>query len=110
MEIWVERSFENYKKLEKAFQQFGMPTFDMTQENFLNNQDMDVFTYGTPPVSIDILTELKGLDFSGAFEHSTIHNIENIKIRVLHLDDLIKAKKASGRLKDLDDIEKLKRG
>jgi predicted nucleotidyltransferase len=50
LDIWVERSAENYHKLVRAFQLFGMPVFDMTLSNFLDNTDLDVFTFGRPPV------------------------------------------------------------
>jgi hypothetical protein len=40
-----------------------MPVFDMTEENFLHHPDWDVFTFGTPPVAIDLMVEIKGLDF-----------------------------------------------
>jgi hypothetical protein len=55
MDLWVERSEENYLKIEQAFKQFGMPVFDMTKENFLHHPSWDVFTFGTPPVAIDLI-------------------------------------------------------
>lgn len=107
MDIWVNRTKNNYNKIVKAFTEFGMPVFDMTEENFLYNDDFDVFSFGVPPVRIDLMTEAKGLEFSSCFEKAEIHNIEDTRTRVLHFDDLIKAKKASNRSKDQDDIENL---
>jgi len=49
MDIWVNQTKDNYKKILRAFFEFGMPTFDMTEENFLNNEDFDVFSFGVPP-------------------------------------------------------------
>jgi hypothetical protein len=37
MDIWVERTKENYQCIKKAFNRFGMPVFDMTEENFLEH-------------------------------------------------------------------------
>ena len=34
MDIWVDRTSENYRKLVTAFGQFGLPLFDMTEEVF----------------------------------------------------------------------------
>jgi hypothetical protein len=68
MDIWVNRTEENYKKLMKAFYQFRMPAFDMTKENFLNHQDWDVFKFGRKPTAIDIRTKVKGLDFDECFK------------------------------------------
>jgi hypothetical protein len=107
MDIWVERSTENYLKLKKAFLQFGMPVFDMTAENFLSHPNWDVFTFGTPPVAIDIMVKVKGLDFETCFQRSVWFEDADLVIRTIHKKDLLKAKEAAGRLKDLDDIENL---
>jgi hypothetical protein len=37
MDIWVKRNKNNYDKLVKAFTEFGMSVFDMTEQNFLNH-------------------------------------------------------------------------
>jgi hypothetical protein len=62
MNIWVERTSANYQSLKNAFHQFGMPVFDMTEENFMEHPKWDVFTFGNPPVAIDIMVKVKGLD------------------------------------------------
>lgn len=110
MDIWVNRTRENYLKLTHAFQAFGLPLFDMTESKFLDVDAADVFSYGRPPVSIDIITKLKGVDFDDAYPQAQIFNEEGLMIRFLHLNNLIEAKKAAGRHKDLDDIEKLTSG
>lgn len=107
MDLWVERTAENYHRITAAFGQFGMPVFDMTQENFLAHPVWDVFTFGNPPVAIDIMTKLSGLEFSEAYLKSVIFEDDNVSIRTIHKNDLIDAKKASGRPKDLNDLENL---
>jgi hypothetical protein len=108
MNIWVKATSENYLNLVNAFSTFGMPLFDMTEEKFLKIADYDVFTFGRPPVSIDIITQIKGLIFDDVFPNTQWFEITpTIKVRVLHLNDLIIAKKAAGRNKDLDDLEHL---
>jgi hypothetical protein len=107
MDIWVRKSRENYQKLEVAFRKFGMPLFDMTEKNFLENPELDVFSFGRVPVSIDIITKLKGLDFDEAYQNASDHIVENLPIRLIHYKDLIAAKKAAGRPRDINDIENL---
>lgn len=108
LDIWVHPSKENYRKIVRAFGLFSMPLFDMTEEKFLDNQEIDVFTFGRPPVCIDIMTKVKGLDFKEVFLNAESREIEEGLIaKVIHLNDLIKAKKASNRPKDQDDIEHL---
>lgn len=108
LDIWINKNKENYLKLVNAFHEFRMPIFDMNEKNFLHNTDIDVFTFGRPPVAIDIMTSVKGLDFKSSFNNSIIKNIEGVPLRFLSLEDLIISKKASNRHKDQDDIEHLK--
>lgn len=106
LDIWVNKTSENYIKLRKAFAIFGMPVFDMTLENFMGDE-FDVFSMGRMPFQIDIITKLKGVEFADAIAQVEQKELEGLKVNFLHLTDLIKAKTASGRYKDLDDIEKL---
>jgi len=107
MDIWVKVTRENHQKLTNAYLSFGLPTMDISEENFLNNNEIEVFTYGIPPVSIDVMKVVKGCNFDEAYELSNIYNEDGLLIRFIHINTLIQAKKASGRFKDLDDIEKL---
>lgn len=107
MDLWVERSVENYQKIKRAFSQFGMPVFDMNEKNFISHPVWDVFTFGNPPVAIDIMTRIEGMDFETVFKRSVIFEDEELKIRTIHKNDLIRAKKNAGRSKDLNDLENL---
>ncbi len=107
MDIWVYRTTENYSKLLKAFHQFKMPVFDMTEDNFLHHPDWDVFTFGTPPVAIDLIVKIKGLDFDECYADSILFEDGDLKIRTIQKSDLIKAKKSAGRPKDLNDLENI---
>jgi len=108
MDLWLNKTTENYNKLTKAFHDFGMPVFDMTEENFLHNPAFDVFTFGNPPVCIDIMTNVKGLTFDETFKNSsTVEMEDGLKVRLINYHHLIKAKRASGRYRDLDDIQHL---
>jgi hypothetical protein len=107
MDIWVDRTAENYSKLLQAFHQFKMPVFDMTEDNFLHHPDWDVFTFGTPPVAIDLMVKIKGLDFEESYADAVLFEDGDLKIRTIQKSDLIKAKKAAGRAKDLNDLENI---
>ena len=107
MDLWVERNAENYHKLKIAFQIFGMPVFDMTEENFLAHPVWDVFTFGTPPVAIDIMVNLEGLDFEATFKKAVYFEDDELKIRTINRNDLIAAKRIAGRAKDINDLENL---
>ncbi len=109
LDVWVRKSSDNYQRLLKAFDQFGMSIFDMTEENFLHNPTLDVFSFGVPPVSIDLMTETKGLNFDEAFKQAQWFEFEDLNIRVVQFQDLLNAKAAANRPKDREDIQQLQR-
>lgn len=110
MDIWVNRTSTNYNKLMAAFKDFKMPVFDMTEENFLSHRGWDVFRYGRKPVAIDIMTKMGDLDFNECYSIRKEYNDDDLLIKLVHYNDLIKAKKAAGRHKDLNDLENLEPG
>lgn len=79
----------------------------MTRHNFLENPDLDVFTFGRPPVAIDIITRLKGLDFAEAYAEAADTEVDGIAVRLIHYQHLLRAKRAAGRPRDQNDIENL---
>lgn len=107
MDIWMDRTEENYTKLLHAFHDFKMPVFDMTLDNFLASDKFEVFRFGRKPVAIDIMVKMADLDFRKCYERVTFFEDDGIIIPVVNIHDLIEAKKAAGRNKDLDDIEHL---
>jgi hypothetical protein len=84
-----------------------MPVFDMNESNFLFNKDLNVFSFGRPPVLIEILKEISGLSFKEVYAKAIDSHIENIPVKIIHLNHLKENKKASGRSKDLNDLENL---
>jgi predicted nucleotidyltransferase len=107
MDIWVNRTEENYIRIKAAFDQFGMSVFDMSRENFLFEKSMDVFRFGRRPNAIDIMLSVKGLQFSECFEIAKWFEYDGLQIKVLHINHLRQAKKEAGRFKDFDDLEHL---
>ncbi len=106
MDVWVNKTKDNYQKLVKAFALFGMPVFDMTENAFLGNE-FDVWGIGVQPVRIEIMTAVKGLAFDETYSLSQLYNEDGLQIRFIHLNHLLKAKNAAGRFRDLDDIDQL---
>lgn len=53
------------------------------------------------------MSEVKGLKFEIAHKKSKTYQQGDLKIRYVHFNDLIEAKKAAGRFKDENDIEQL---
>jgi predicted nucleotidyltransferase len=107
MDLWVERSEQNYVNIKNAFEEFGMPVFDMTKENFLHHPIWDVFTFGIPPVAIDLMIKLEGFNFQDVYARAVTFNEDELEIKVIHKNDLIAAKQKAGRSKDLNDLENI---
>ena len=108
MDIWIEPTEANYYSMIRAFAHFGLPTNAFTLQAFVGTQ-MDVFSFGVEPQAIDIMTAVKGLSFTTTYNNATIQPYEDCEIRVIHIQQLLQAKQASGRHKDLNDIEHLKK-
>lgn len=107
LDIWVNPTSANYQKLSTAFSTFGMSVFDMNEIKFLNTTNYDVFTFGLPPVCIEILTKVKGLEFDETYANSKFAKFDNVDVRMIDIRDLRQAKKAANRNKDNDDLEHL---
>jgi hypothetical protein len=104
LDIWVNQTAGNYKKLVAAFNEFKMPLFGMTEENFLNKKDFDVFSFGRSPVAIDIMTALHDFHFDECFAMASWFEDEGLRVRVIHINQLKEAKRMAGRPKDLNDL------
>ena len=107
LNIWVDRTPANYERLVQAFRVFGIPVFGMSAGNFLGRPDLDVFTFGRPPVAIDIIPQLKGLDFAEAYAQAPEVEVDGLTVRLLHLQDLRRSKRAAGRPRDQNDLDNL---
>lgn len=106
MDVWVNNTAQNYQLLKKALQQFGAPI--MPEEEFLG-KEFDVWGLGKEPNKIEIMSDVKGIEFEDAYKQSEIYQENNLNIRFIHLNHLIQSKEAAGRYKDKNDIEQLKK-
>lgn len=62
---------------------------------------------------IDLLTEVKGMDFKAMWERREIAEVKSVPINLVNLDDLLILKRAAGRKVDLEDaalLEKIRAG
>lgn len=104
MDVWVNKTKNNYQRLKKAFQLFGAPIF--SEKDFIES-NYDVWGFGKEPNRIEVLNQLKGITFEEAFPLCKIFIQNKIEVKYIHINHLIKAKEAAGRFKDKNDIEQL---
>ena len=105
IDIWVLIDPANAKNIIRALDDFGFAELDLNENDFLTPGN--VIQLGYPPNRIDILTQATGVDFQECFSRKMQIEIDRININFIDVDNLIKNKKATGRLQDLADIEKL---
>lgn len=103
IDIWISISKENAKRMEKTLIDFGVGFPGYSEKDFL--EEGSVIQIGVPPVRVDILTSISGVTFEDAFKNKEIIIIDEIEVSYICKNDFIQNKKASGRLKDLADIE-----
>lgn len=105
IDIWIRASEENAKRMENVLNQFGLSSLGYRTSYFLDKNS--VIQLGVPPVRIDIMMDISGVEFNDAYKNRAITENAGMVINYISKEDFIKNKKASGRLKDLADIESI---
>jgi hypothetical protein len=89
----------------QALKEFGFDTPELTTELFLKKNN--IVRMGIAPMRIEILNSISGVDFNECFQQRVIDEIDGIEVNIINLKQLKINKQASGRHKDLDDVENL---
>jgi hypothetical protein len=105
IDLWVMPSPENSEAVLRALRRFGAPLRDLTAADL--QHDDTIFQIGVAPRRIDLITGVSGLRFEEAFANAIDVEVEGVILRIPSIPDLIRNKKASGRTKDLADVEAL---
>lgn len=105
IDIWVLPSPENAEAVLRALHRFGAPMNNLTKEDL--RKEGIIFQIGVAPRRIDIITTASGLKFEETYEGSMPVTIEGIEVHIPSVEDLIRNKRATGRTKDLADVEAL---
>jgi len=105
MDIWVSRDQGNAVKLVEVLIEFGFNLPELNEDLFI--EEDRIIRMGYPPIRIEILTTISGVEFDSAFDDRVIETLDGISVNLICLADLRKNKLASGRHKDLDDLEHL---
>ncbi len=108
LDVWVRPDVENAKRVLKALQAFGAPLHDLTEAD-LTTPGL-IFQIGAPPVRIDVMTAIDGVDFAEAWPARMLTRFADQPVAVLSREHLIKNKRATGRTQDLADVEQLEAG
>jgi len=105
IDLFVEMSEDNAGKIETALNAFGFSGLGLRASDFL--QSDTIVQLGYPPNRIDILTSISGVAFADAWEgHETVE-VEGITLRFIGKQALLANKSATGRPKDIADLDAL---
>ncbi len=104
MDIWIAVSPENAPKMVNVLKEFGFDLPELTEELFLSEKTIQM---GVVPIRINVLSVIDGVEFEECYSARIEDVIDGVPIHLIHLEDLKKNKRASGRPKDLADLEYL---
>lgn len=104
MDIWVRPLEPNAVRLLKALSDFGFTGLNLKKEDVLSGK---VIQLGYPPVRIDLVTVLDGLNSGDIWDTRALGKFGDLTISYLGRAAFIKNKRALGRHKDLADLELL---
>jgi len=106
LDIWVEPEVKNAQRVYAALKEFGAPLKDVREEDFLKKTM--VYQIGIAPVRVDILMGVSGIEFQQAWEHRRAAKLNNVKVNIMGIGELLKAKQSVRRKADILDLENLK--
>jgi hypothetical protein len=109
LDLWIRPDLENARRAFAALASFGAPLSGLAIEDLANPQKF--FRFGKAPSAVDILPEIEGVDFDAAWERrveALIDPATNQTGYFISKEDLIASKLASGRLRDLADVEEIR--
>lgn len=105
MDIWIRIDRKNAERTIVALDAFGFSSTKMTID--LLTKDKQIIRMGVPPFRLEISTGIDGVEFDECFNNREVINLDGVPTNLISLPDLKINKKASGRHKDLSDLENL---
>lgn len=105
LDLWVRPDPPNARRTLAALTSFGAPLSGLTEAD-LTTAGV-VFQIGIPPLRIDIVTAIEGVDFAEAWAARQPVSFGDQATQVLSREHLIRNKRAAGRAQDLADLERL---
>jgi hypothetical protein len=105
IDIFVRSDSLNASRIMAALDEFGFGSVGLTPADF--EKQKTVVQLGVPPVRIDIITSLTGVSWEEAFAKRVTGKYGDLSVYYVGLEQFISNKKATGRKKDLADLEAL---
>ncbi len=107
IDILFNNSNANIQRLKFVLGEFGFPADSLTDVAF--SKQGAIIRMGVAPVMIELINAINGVSFKTAWKNRITGRYGKTDICYLSKSDLLKNKKASGRPRDMLDIDELKR-
>ncbi len=105
LDLWISTHPDNAEAVFNALKEFGAPLEGMTPKDF--SEEGYFYQMGVPPVRVDILMGIPGVQFDEAYERRVEVQFDDVPVTIIAKQDLIAAKRAAGRPQDLLDADSL---
>lgn len=105
IDIWIRIDEENAERTVETLNEFGFSSPELTKELLL--KEKQIVGMGIPPFRLKVSNYIDGVDFDECFAEREIADLEGVLTNLISLRHLKINKKASGRYKDLNDLENL---
>ncbi|MFO1485494.1 MAG: hypothetical protein U1F71_19180 [Verrucomicrobiaceae bacterium] len=105
LDLWVDSSAENAERVVRVLRAFGFKGDDINTA--MITEQKQIIRMGFEPMRLEIFTRIPGVQFAECYERRVFVKIGRMQVPFIGLEDLKANKKASGRLKDLQDLEEL---
>jgi predicted nucleotidyltransferase len=104
IDFWIRPTPENLERLLTALEDFGFGSLGLSAQDFTPDA---VIQLGQPPRRIDLMTTIDGVDFDRCYARRETVELAGVRLNIIGLEDFKANKRATGRLKDLADLEGL---
>jgi hypothetical protein len=105
LDIWVDREGGNSERVFRALAEFGAPLSGIVPTDF-SRADL-IYQLGVAPLRINILTSINGVEFHAAWNRRKEASFGDTVATFIGRDDLLTNKRATARMSDLADCERL---
>lgn len=105
LDIWLNPTEANATRVLKAIVDFGFGSFKLTTADL--TKEGNVIQFGQPPLRIDLLTSIDGVTFGACYANRKEVSFDGLSMNFIGYHDLVTNKKATGRHRDLDDVENM---
>ncbi|MCA9946383.1 MAG: hypothetical protein KC449_23025 [Anaerolineales bacterium] len=105
MDVWIAIHPVNAAQVVTVLKTFGFDLPELNEALFL--EENQVIRMGVPPMRLELQTSISGVEFDVCFAERVVDEIDGVMVNLISLAHLKQNKLASGRYKDLNDLEHL---